>query len=193
MKFIVGLSICILAVQLKAATPHYTRMVQSKPIVSNGLEFIAATEAEWVCFNSSSGQDPIEVQLYIRNCTSQPMLFSTFDTFDIIIKDSSGHEINESGGRDGTLRTKTVLLDANSSHCLCRKAVLQWNGNKSRTFTYWDGTGSWSVYGTLFAGEYSLSFWCRRSQKETSGRNDAWATWYGDVQTNLVSFKIVDP
>ena len=83
------------------AGSHYTKMVESKPVTANGLEFIAATEDEWVCFNPPLGEDTLQVQLFIRNTTQAPLVFSIFDTFRIIIKDSKGNEIHGGFARVG--------------------------------------------------------------------------------------------
>jgi hypothetical protein len=189
----IGGGIALLATDLAADSAHCTRMVESEPVACNGLEFVAATEAEWVCFNPPVGQDTVEVQLHIRNCTSHGILFSVFDTFGIILKDAAGHVIKAEGGRDATLRVKPVFLDANGSYCLSRKAILQWKEAGSREFTYWDGTGSWCIYGPLAAGQYSLSFWCKSSQNPASSKKETSAVWHGGVETNPVSFRIVDP
>ena len=143
------------------AGSHYTRMIESKPVVDNGLEFIAAAEDEWVCFNPPYGRGPIQVQLFIHNITDKSLLFSTFDTFGIHIKEKSGKYIRAGGGRDGTFVTKSVIIDPGAKYCLSRKAELVWNADgKSRTFIYYDGTGTVATYGPLTADTYTLSFYC---------------------------------
>jgi hypothetical protein len=173
---------------------HYTRMVESKPVVANGLELIAAAEAEWFCFNPPVGQDPVQVQLFLRNTTPEPLLFSVFDSFGITIKDAHGNPVVQTGGRDGTLRTKPVLIDAGARYCLSREASLRWNPDgKSLTFSYYDGTGSVANYGPLVAGDYTLSFWCEQAEKN-SGNDEGprIRTWIGKAVTKEVAFKIMD-
>lgn len=172
-----------------------TRMIESTPVVTNGLEFVAAVEEEWVCFNPPIGEDPVQVQLFIRNTTGEPLLFPVFDTFSIVIKDSAGRKIVQHGGRNGTCRTKPVVIDAGGRYCLSRKAFLQWNPDgKSRTFFYYDGTGSEFRYGPLATGSYTLSFWCKNPVKPGADETASQTTiWNGETVTNEVQFKIVDP
>src|ERR1035437_823809 len=105
-----GLVLMLCAIPAFAGS-QYTRMVESKPVVENGLEFVASVDDEWVCYNPPLGRDPIQVQLFIRNVTDKPLIFSTFDTFGIEIKEQSGKYIHVGGGRAGTLRTKSVIID----------------------------------------------------------------------------------
>jgi hypothetical protein len=175
------------------AGSHYTRMSESKPVVENGLEFVAAVEDEWVCFNS--GRDPIQVQLFIRNVTDKPLLFQTFDTFGIRIKEKSGKQIQVGGGRDVTLRTKSVIIEPGARYCLSRNAELVWNADgKSRTFIYYDGTGTVVTSGPLTAGGYTLSFYCHYEEKTALKNDDAkFSRWTGNVESKEVVFNIMDP
>ena len=159
-------------------------------------------------YDQHYGQASIQVQLFIHNVTDKPLLFSTFDTFGIIIKDGSGKDIVARGGRDGTRVTKSVIIDPGARYCLSRRAELNWSADgKSSTFIYYDGTGSEATYGPLTAGRYTLSFWCESS--EESVRAEHWlgehsekdplrnedlkiARWSGKAVTKEVAFKIID-
>jgi hypothetical protein len=189
-----GLVLMLCAIPAFAGS-QYTRMIESKPVVENGLEFVAAVDDEWVCYNPPLGRDPIQVQLFIRNVTDKPLLFSTFDTFGIEIKEQSGKYIHAGGGRNGTLRTKSVIIDPGARYCLFRKAELVWNADgKSRTFIYYDGTGTVATYGPLAAGSYALSFYCRNEEKTHPKNDDAnFSRWTGNTKTKEVTFKIIDP
>ncbi|MCX7009294.1 MAG: hypothetical protein NTY53_18950 [Kiritimatiellaeota bacterium] len=190
-----GLALLLCLIPVSAGGPHHTRMVEAKPVAMHGLEFIAAVEAEWVCYNPPIGEDPIQVQLFIRNTTREPMLFPTFDTFGISLKDSHGKEIKPTGGRDSAYRTKSVIIEAGGRYCLSRKAELSWNPDgKTRSFAHYDGTGTVVHYGPLATGSYTLSFWCARSEDKPVLDEDAKiATWDGKLVTKEVAFKIVDP
>lgn len=199
MKTVAALLFLALLTPLQAATPplqaapRFTHVVRSKPVKCNGLEFMAAAETKWNCFKPPFGEDDVIVQLYIKNRTSHPIIFPTFDTFGIHIKDAAGHELPVGGGRNKTWRTKVVLLDANATFCLCRKAVLGWNHNGIRTFTYWDGTGTVADYKMPSAGEYTLSFWCQNKPQKKAKQASKFPIWNGEVKTNPVAFKVVDP
>ena len=135
----------------------------------------------------------MEVRLLIRNTTSEPLLFSTFDTFRIMLKDSKGHAVEAHGGRDETLRTKPVVIDAGAKYCLFGKAMLSWNDAKTRKFTYYDGTGMVLSFFPLASGEYTLQFRCKVSDKSSTQDGDGTIKrWTGNAVTNEVRFKIVD-
>jgi hypothetical protein len=177
-------------------------MLKSKPVLINGLEFVAATQAQWLAWNPPTGSDPVEVQLLITNRSKNDLVFSVFDTFEVAIKSADGKEIPSDGGRDGTLRTKPVLIRAGDTYCLSRKAGLSWSDSHYRTFSYEDGTGSWFMCNKLVAGKYSLSF-----QVVSKGIDGGMAVfikhhgfsgevppvWEGKGTTLEVPFEIVDP
>lgn len=174
------------------AGPHVTQMLESEPVVSNGLEFIAATESEWVCFNPPYGEDPVQIQLFIRNVSDAPLLFQHNDTFRVIIKDPDGNVILGNSARDMSFRTKAILLAPGGRCCLSRKADLKWSTDgKTRTLVYRDGTGSWATYGPLGTGSFTLSFTCKQSRE--APKDSPTANWIGDTETKEVAFKIVDP
>lgn len=173
---------------------HYTRMVESKPVVVNGFEFTAAVEDEWVCFNPRYEEAPIQVQLFIRNTTSEPMLLSVFDSFRIVIKDMNGKDFGPLFSRDHSLGTKDVSIDAGGRYCLSRKAVFRWSTDgKSRILKYEDGTGAvWSTTPLAIQG-YTLSFQCEVENDPLKNANAATRKWTGKAVTPDVAFKIVDP
>jgi hypothetical protein len=183
------------------ATP-YKELVKSKPVLINGLEFIAATEAQWLAFNPPTGRDPIEVQLWITNRTEKDLIFRVFDTFRIVIKDAFGNELVGDARRDGTLRTKPVLIHPGETYCLSHKGVLAWHPDGTRTFGYEDGTGSTCIWKLVFAGKYTLSFWVGNKQDDEGMkgfmRNHGFSgqlppCWKGEGNTAEVPFEIVDP
>ena len=60
-------------------------MAESKPIVENGFEFIAAVEDEWICFNRPV-VIPSGYSFRLQRDGLKALLFSVFDTFGIYIK-----------------------------------------------------------------------------------------------------------
>lgn len=191
------------------AESPFTRMVESKPVATNGLEFVAAVEDEWFCPNPLPyGQSPIHAQLFMHNLTNKPLLFSTYDTFGIRIKDASGNVVAEGTNRDGTRMTKSVVIGPGGKYCLSRNAKLGWNTDgKSHTFAYYDETGGETTARSLSAGSYTLSFWCESSENSVRMERWAWehsekvplkdedsiiARWSGKVVTKEVAFKIID-
>lgn len=173
------------------AGPHYTRMVQSKSVAANGLEFVVAVEDQWVSADSPYREEPVQVQLFIRNTTQTALLFPTFDTFGVTVRDASGKKIVQHGGRDATLVTKPVILDPGTTYCLSRKAELHGNPDgKTQTLCYYDGTGSCATY-ALAVGGYTLSFWCdcRPATTDAVTVNQ----WVGHVDTQEARFDVVEP
>jgi len=180
----------------------YEEMVKSKPVEINGLAFVAAVQAQWLAWNPPSGQDPVEVQLLITNTTKKDLIFKVFDTFGLIIKDANGKEVPLGGGRDGTLRTKPVLIRTGDTYCLSRKASVGWSDEHHHSFSYADGTGSWFNGKGLAAGKYSLAFGVgakgtnndmQEFIKRYGFTGEVPGVWEGEGKTNEVAFEIVDP
>jgi len=180
----------------------YEEMVNAKPILINGLEFVASTQAQWQAWDPPFGKDAVEVQLLITNRSKGDLIFSVFDTFQVVIKGADGKVIICGGGRDHTLRTKPVLIRAGDTYCLSRSAMLSWLDEHNREFVYEDGTGSWFSWDKLVAGKYSLSF-----RVGSKGNDEGMAflvqhhgfsgeiasQWAGEGETPAVPFEIVDP
>jgi hypothetical protein len=192
-----------LSISLHAAESCYTKMVETKPVESNGLQFTVATEEQWVSARSNLHRNPVAVriELVIHNPTANPVLFSLFDTFALGLKDSSGKRIDATGGRDVTIIPKPALIDAGGSFYVSRTARLTWNKDgKSHSLDYEDGTGSSAIFQNLPAGKYSVWFICYRSP--TDPLRGMGGTpyvpsppvnqWFGKVATNEAQFEIVD-
>jgi hypothetical protein len=187
---------------LDTATP-YKELAKSKPVVINGLEFVAVTEAQWLELNPPMGKTPIDVQLWITNKSKNDLIFRVFDTFRVIVKDSSDKELPVDGGRDGTKITKPVLIRPGETYCLSRLAVLSWTGEGTvRSLSYDDQTGSWDVIGELVSGKYTLSFWVGNKQDDEGMKGfmrnhklsgELPPCWKGEGTTAEVPFEILDP
>jgi hypothetical protein len=111
--------------RLSAEPLKYLEMHKSAPVEINGLEFVAATQAQWICWTHGSA-NPIEMQLLITNRSGHSLLFRTCDTFGPILKDIDGRKLPAGGGRDGFIGTLPVLISAGDTYCLTRKADLMW-------------------------------------------------------------------
>ena len=64
-----------------------------------------------------------------------------------------------------------------------------------RGLLYWDGTGTVDSFKSLIPGSYSLSFSIDTSEEEASREKQklgGLSVWFGDVQTNEVSFEIIE-
>ncbi len=179
---------------------EYLELHKSQPVVVNGLEFIAITQAKWFVYNPEGMTHAIEVQLLITNHRKKDVIFPVFDTFQLILRNATGSEVPNHGETDGTIRTPPVLIHPGDTYCLCRKAELHWNypddqsHPHTNSFYYWDGTGSTSYFRPLALGHYTLSFGIGISEKDaTTDKKDlrGLPVWFGEAITKEVPFEIV--
>jgi len=203
---------------LGEATP-YKDIVKSKPVLINGFEFVAVTEAQWRVIGNQRGSIPVDVQLWITNRTEKDLIFRVFDTFGVVIKDGWGKEMPGDGRRDGTRLTRPVLIRAGETYCLSRDASFSWHEDGGRDFGYEDGTGAVFVWGPIYsnlgkrivtgqlreslaAGKYSLSFRVASKGEDEGMKVDVKhhglsafvpPCWEGKGSTAEVPFEVVDP
>ena len=176
----------------------YLELSKSKPVEVNGLEFVAATQSQWI-IHSPEENESVEVQLLITNKSGHDLIFRTFDTFTVQLKNANGTQIRPGGGRDGTMYSPSVVIPAGDTYCLSRRDELLWdystnNSPITRAFDYWDGTGSVATFGLHNLGHYTLSFGAFSSQKDSdreSQRLGGLPVWTGTAQTKEVPFEII--
>ncbi|MEO6053327.1 MAG: hypothetical protein ABIP97_04875, partial [Chthoniobacterales bacterium] len=189
--------ILLLSVATGSAEPQpYIKPSKSKPVVVNGVEFVAATTAQWIlCW-----KDPNKVQLFITNRTDKPILIPTFDRFGIILKSADGKKLPITGGRDITFPTWPIRLDPGETYCLCGTSILRWQDDEPKTkireFSYTDITNMFSICKPLVTGRYSLSFSYNNSKEkaaEESKKVKDIAIWTGEAVTNEATFDLIDP
>jgi hypothetical protein len=198
-----------------AAEPQkYLELNKSSPVAVNGLEFVAAVQSQ--CLVNTGGKElPVEVQLLITNRSGHDLVFRTFDTFGVVLKDAGEKELPEHGGRDGTIATLSVLIHAGDTYCLSRKAELWWKlggfgsfnkqnqqttlgwtpDNTRSSFFYWDGTGMETYFTPMKPGRYALSFRIVSSEKDSARETQKLGglpVWAGDTTTREASFEIVE-
>jgi len=180
---------------VQGAPQPYLEMHRSAPVEINGLEFVAATQAQWVVA-ASGKQESIEVQLFITNHTREDLAFRLFDTFELILKNNDGTDVRSTGVRDGTNLSPPVLIRAGDTYCLNRQTQLNWKlEGKLCEFFYWDGTGTCTHYRPLAAGSHSLVFRFKSTQQDAAGEGKnlkGMLIWSGEGQTQNASFEIVE-
>jgi len=103
----------------------YLEFHKSVPIEVNSLEFVAATQAQWIGRVGGLIR-PIEIQLLITNRSKSDIVFRTCDTFAVHLRDADGKEIPDGGGRNGLIASLSVLIHAGDTYYLSRKAELCW-------------------------------------------------------------------
>lgn len=171
----------------------YIALAESEPVKIGSLEFVVAVQKEWPLFPGR--EISLQVQLYIINHGKKDVLFPTFDTFGVSMADANGKEIQMSGGRDGTMFAKPVLVPAGGHYCLCRSATMKCETDgKNLTFDYEDGTGSWAAC-ELSAGDYTLRFYVENSTKDPPGIKSNGVLiplWKGKGETKEAKFKVID-
>jgi hypothetical protein len=198
-----------------AAEPQkYLELNKSTPVAVKGLEFVAAVQSQ--CIVLTGGKElPVEVQLLITNRSGHDLVFRTFDTFSVLLKDAGGKELPGYWDRNGTIATLSVLIRAGDTYCLSRKAELWWKlggfgstneqnhqaglgwkpqGTQSGFF-YWDGTGMETYFTPVKPGHYALSFRIVSSKKDSARETqklEGLPVWFGDTTTHEVSFEIIE-
>jgi hypothetical protein len=192
----------------------YLELNKSAPVTVNGLEFVAAVQSQWIV-DAGGKELPVEVQLLITNRSGHDLVFRTFDTFSVLLKDAGGKELPDYASRDWTRATPSVLIRPGDTYCLSRKAELWWklvgfsgtyeqnlqaalggrpDGTRS-SFFYWDGTGTESSFRPMKPGSYALSF--RMVSSEKAGARETQKlgglpVWSGEIRTREASFEIIE-
>ncbi len=177
------------------------RIGESKPVTEKDAEFVVVAQSEWKC-GRYQHKVPVDIQLRITNAGKSDLIFPTFDTFLLMLKDADGNMVPLlGGGRDGTVLTRPILLPPGASYVLGsqsgktvadRRAELDWDEDaKAPKLNYWDGTGSWFVYGPLRPGRYKLVFRYAVSSEGPLKTERAPATWLGRVRTEEVTVEVL--
>lgn len=215
MKWWLFILLAAVMIDASAEPLKYLELRKSKPVEVNGLEFVAATQSQWLAKVGGSIW-PIEVQLLITNKSGNDLVFRTFDTFSVVLKNADGAKIPDDGGRDGTMVSLSVLIRARDTYSLARKAELWWKippypssgtigfgrgpigwtlDGKTCAFFYWDGTGYEHSFKPLQPGRYSLSFDIDSSEQDAARETrklGGLPVWSGTATTKEVPFDIIE-
>jgi hypothetical protein len=175
--------------------PKPFRVVESKPVIVNDAKFVAVVQTGWKARDKSGARRVVEVQLSITNLKKTDVVFPTFDTFGLTIKNADGKDMLVGWGRDATIVTRPVLIAPGTTYTLCPRAELHWDSvSKSSELLFYDGTLSEAAY-RLPAGKYRLSFGYSTAQRagrkspEKLGNAPVWA---GYAQTPAVEIEIAN-
>jgi hypothetical protein len=166
---------------------------ESEPKTVKDAKFVIVAETDWKPGKPNQAA-PVEIQLRITNLSKSKTLFSTFDTFGLIMKTNNGKQIMPRGGRDVTFLARPILIAPAASFSLCRKAELHWDAKaKVCELYYWDGTGTVSVFGPLEPSRYTLAFWYAaapsNNPKPNTKANEI-TSWNGEVVTGQVVVEV---
>jgi len=208
-RLLCGLLVLLVACKMGAgAEPAgYVEIHKSKPVEVNGLTFVAATEAQWPVRLGAS--KPVVIQLWITNSSDHDLIFRTFDTVWLKIKDDAGADVFSSYGRDGTMASPSVLIHAGDTYCLALKPTLAWPKNptlhpdnlridskdKLRGVSFTDGTGAYFFFELPKAGAYELAFEIRSSEEKAeleAKKLKGQTVWSGKTATENASFEIIE-
>jgi hypothetical protein len=179
------------------------RIHGSKPVSVNDAKFVAVSQAEWKP-GMKNEITPLEISLCITNASKVDLLFQTSGTISLVLKNPDGTRVKSTGGRDWTRFTRPVLIPGGATFSLARegspifrRAELRRDATtKIVSLIYWDGTGSWAVYGPLEPGRYSLSFrFAVFSNNPLGIREEAGSIgyWTGVATTEEVSIVFRNP
>jgi hypothetical protein len=179
----------------------YLELNKSQPVEISGLEFVAAVQSQMIVY--SGGKElAVQIQLLITNRTKTDLVFRTFDTFGVTLKDAHETPLPAHGGRDGTIASPSVLIPAGETYCLSREAKLFWKLPYSSTLHpgtsalfYWDGTGMETYFDLPSAGTYFLAFAFESSDKDSTREKlelGGLPVWSGKGSTKDVSFEVIE-
>jgi hypothetical protein len=184
------------------------RIRESEPVTVNQATFVLAAESNW---KTGGSVVPIDIQLRITNASRNELLFPTFDSIVLSVKDPAGRWImpGAGSGRNATVFTRPVVLAPGASYAIgAESSVLyrRWaelHGHKetnAATLRYYDGTGWVGTYGPLVSGRYSLELWYGVSRNGSLSK--IWEkqhrkpglppTWVGHATTSNLSVDILD-
>ena len=152
--------------------PEAIHVGESAPVSLNGLQFSVVAQTNWRPLkpptSDHSLSDDLEIHLRVLNLTREPIVFPTFDTFRIVIKNADGTIIRMGGGRDWTEFTAPIMIPPGVGFSISRKAVLKWNNPKVMNFLYFDGTGNvQSIPNFTSPGNYKISFQIASGHRRT--------------------------
>ena len=94
------------------------RVRQSNPVTVNNTKFVAVAESNWELGEKNV---PVEIQLHITNQSETELIFETFDSFGLGLKDSQGRRLQVTGGRNATCITRPFSIAKGASYAICRK------------------------------------------------------------------------
>lgn len=181
------------------ASKEVQRIGESKAVTMNNAQLVVVARTDWKPGKVGQGV-PIDLQLRLTNLSKEDVIFHTFDTFVLSIRDKDGKQIMPAGGRNLTIFTRPIVIPRGGSYSICRKAELRWNaGTGTSELVFWNGTGMEVSYGSLRPGRYTLTFWygvsadppLKELLRPERKMGDP-PTWLGTVATEPVFIEILD-
>lgn len=173
------------------------RFGESNPVTKNGASFQVVAETEWNI--GKRGEGPVDIRLRITNVSKRPMIFqmdSVHMGIDVMMKDAAGKVIRARGGSNGPVVVRPILIPAGGSYSVIRKAEIQLdNETKTHELWYYNEPKGVQIFGPLSPGQYKLSFAYRVSspeqRPESTSKTENAKEWFGDVQTNELTTKVL--
>jgi hypothetical protein len=169
-------------------------MNESAPVRIGGLEFVVATQAEWIAYKNTN--TPVRMELRITNRGTNNVIFPTMDTSGPRITTPDGKDLRLLGGRTATMFTPPIAVEPGKTIIVTREVAISWSatGGAAR-FTYADGTGLGLFMDPMAPGSYELRFWLEAAKPDP---NDPipkpWIgngqMWIGKGETKAVTFTV---
>jgi len=191
------------------------KMIESKPVTVNGVEFVAVVSAEWVVSEPLPPPAPpppnlnlpplprmlvskerVDIQLRLINRTNKDLILPLDNTFSLTLMTTDGKEVRGVRVRVREMAIRPVLVRAGGSYCLSRNAFLLWNKDRDTLhLTYELGENNSVMFSKLHAGTFSLSFQFANNKKPAEGPNeiDGVSIWTGTTVTPEIQFRIIVP
>jgi len=180
------------------------RMVESKPITVNGIEFVAIMPPDWIIQEPKSipprrpGEpafrptlEQIDIQLRLTNRSDQDLIVLLGNAFTLEVKNAAGAVVSNIPPVPSEFPERPVLLPVARSHCLQWPVKIIWLKPNDWFFMDCEHRGRKIHFGKLMEGDYSLSV--AFSNLKELPKVDGVPIWLGDVSTPPVRFGIKLP
>lgn len=171
-------------------------MIESAPVQIGDLEFVVATQAEWIAYKDTN--TPVRMELRLTNRGSNEVAFPTFDTTEPRITSADGKELSMKGGRLATRITGPIFVEAGKTGIVTREVSISRSATTGAArFTYFDGTGLGLFIDPMAPGNYQFRFLLEARKPDPSTPfwvRQQWAgngeTWIGKGGTKPVAFSV---
>jgi hypothetical protein len=168
----------------------------SNPIVAGGASFTAIAETEWTLQKRGDPHVPVRIQLLVANLTDAELVFPTFDTWHLRVKDPKGFDTNAGGGRDHTTFTAPIAIAKGGSYCFNFTNVLKWSNNSDQTFLInYDTSGHVTSFRLEHSGTYTLTVTYGSARGAESTKHDVpgrTRLWTGNITTPPIKVTVRD-
>ncbi|MBY0550383.1 MAG: hypothetical protein K2W95_24100 [Candidatus Obscuribacterales bacterium] len=180
-----GLAItCFVALMIGLLPLSAADLCQSRPVKINNAEFVLVASDKFVA------GEPAEMELRIKNLSTEKVAFPLFDTVKIELNDKKGMAVSCGGGRRATSMLPPLVVPAGETGVAKFKAYATADSSGVR-FNFEDGTGTICVSRAVKPGALRANL---TYSNRSTGVKPAVAAriWSGDAATEDVEINLSD-